>query len=280
MEEAVAGYTARAAEKMRRQALATAHLAVFIETNRFKPGERQYFASKPVQLPVATSRQRQAHHGGAVGLRAIWRAGYRYKKAGVTAARSASGQPGAGKPVRQTRRCAPHHAHAHDRHASTAPRPRHRQLRRRRHTAAMEDAARAAIAVLYDGLGRAAASVAGPVDESLVMNEPRKHQYIPVFYLKQWAGADRRVCEYRRVMPGKVVTRRTFPPAPATWRISIASTVRPVRYRRPSSVSSCKWWTRKRITRSKNSSAVIAHRGRAKCAVPGLVCPIAEVSQP
>jgi hypothetical protein len=43
------------------------------------------------------------------------------------------------------------------------------------------------------------------------MNEPRKHHYIPVFYLKQWAGADRRVCEYRRVMPGKIVTRRAFP---------------------------------------------------------------------
>jgi Protein of unknown function (DUF4238) len=43
------------------------------------------------------------------------------------------------------------------------------------------------------------------------MSEPRKHHYIPVFYLKQWAGEDRRICEYRRVKPGKIVAHRTFP---------------------------------------------------------------------
>jgi len=42
------------------------------------------------------------------------------------------------------------------------------------------------------------------------VNTPRKHHYVPVFYLKQWAGADRRLCEYKRV-PGKILTRRTFP---------------------------------------------------------------------
>jgi Protein of unknown function (DUF4238) len=42
------------------------------------------------------------------------------------------------------------------------------------------------------------------------VNIPRKHHYIPVFYLKQWAGSDRRVCEFKRVH-NKIVTRRTFP---------------------------------------------------------------------
>ncbi len=42
------------------------------------------------------------------------------------------------------------------------------------------------------------------------MSIPRKHHYVPVFYLKQWAGADQQLCEYKRV-PGKIVTRRTFP---------------------------------------------------------------------
>jgi DNA polymerase V len=74
IQEAVAAYTMRAAEKLRRQALATAHLSVFIETNRFKPGERQHFASKPVQLPIATSDSAKL---------ILWRPGYRYKKAGV-----------------------------------------------------------------------------------------------------------------------------------------------------------------------------------------------------
>jgi hypothetical protein len=39
---------------------------------------------------------------------------------------------------------------------------------------------------------------------------PRKHHYIPVFYLKRWVGGDRRLCEYKRV-GATVLTRRTFP---------------------------------------------------------------------
>ncbi|MET4072599.1 hypothetical protein ABID58_007428 [Bradyrhizobium sp. S3.2.6] len=30
------------------------------------------------------------------------------------------------------------------------------------------------------------------------MSEPTRHHYIPVFYLKQWAGGDGRLCEYSR----------------------------------------------------------------------------------
>jgi DNA polymerase V len=45
--EAVASYTARAAEKLRRQRLATAHLMVFVETNCFKADEAQHCASRP-----------------------------------------------------------------------------------------------------------------------------------------------------------------------------------------------------------------------------------------
>ena len=55
LREAVASYTARAAEKLRRQHLATASLMVFIETNRFKPDDAQHYAARPVRLPVATS---------------------------------------------------------------------------------------------------------------------------------------------------------------------------------------------------------------------------------
>ena len=83
MQEAVAAYTMRAAEKLRRQALATAHLAVFIETNRFKPEERQHFASRPVQLPVATSDSAKLIRASRAAITALWRPGYRYKKAGV-----------------------------------------------------------------------------------------------------------------------------------------------------------------------------------------------------
>jgi DNA polymerase V len=83
LREAVACYTARAAEKLRRQQLATAHLMVFIETNRFKPEDAQHYAARPVRLPVATSDSGKLIGAALRGLTAIWRDGYRYKKAGV-----------------------------------------------------------------------------------------------------------------------------------------------------------------------------------------------------
>ena len=83
MAEAVATYTARAAEKMRRQGLATASLSVFVETNRFKPGDPQYCASQGVQLPVATADTGKLTRAALRGLAVIWRTGFSYKKAGV-----------------------------------------------------------------------------------------------------------------------------------------------------------------------------------------------------
>ncbi len=84
LEEAVSVYTARAAEKMRRQNLATASLAVWIETNGFKPEERQYSASKSVRLSVATADTGKLIAAATAALRIIFKQGYRYKKAGVT----------------------------------------------------------------------------------------------------------------------------------------------------------------------------------------------------
>jgi hypothetical protein len=45
------------------------------------------------------------------------------------------------------------------------------------------------------------------------MNEPRKHHYVPVFYLKQWAGTDGRVCEYSKPWQNSVVPKRCHPQA-------------------------------------------------------------------
>jgi hypothetical protein len=42
------------------------------------------------------------------------------------------------------------------------------------------------------------------------MKEGEKHHYIPQFYLKQWTGADRRLCEYSRPYD-RMKTRRRFP---------------------------------------------------------------------
>ncbi|MGE3993360.1 Y-family DNA polymerase [Pseudorhodoplanes sp.] len=83
MEEAVASYVARAAEKMRRQNLATAHLSVFVETNRFKPTDPQYNVTRAIRLPVASADTGTLAKAANTVIRAIYKSGFRYKKAGV-----------------------------------------------------------------------------------------------------------------------------------------------------------------------------------------------------
>jgi len=83
MQEAVAVYASRAAEKMRRQNLVTANLIVFVETNPFRKQDRQYRASQSTQLPIATADTGRLVAAALGALVAIWREGYRYKKAGV-----------------------------------------------------------------------------------------------------------------------------------------------------------------------------------------------------
>ena len=44
------------------------------------------------------------------------------------------------------------------------------------------------------------------------MSEPRKHHYVPVCYLKQWANTpDRRLCEHKLIPGVGVKPRRTSP---------------------------------------------------------------------
>ncbi len=38
-----------------------------------------------------------------------------------------------------------------------------------------------------------------------------KHHYLPEFYLKQWAGEDRKLCQYSKVHGNRIFTRRVFP---------------------------------------------------------------------
>jgi DNA polymerase V len=83
LHETVATFTARAAEKMRRQNLVTSKLMVFAHTNRFKPQEPQYYAQQPATLPVATADTGMLTQTAGRAVAAIYRPGYHYKKAGV-----------------------------------------------------------------------------------------------------------------------------------------------------------------------------------------------------
>ena len=83
LREAVASYVAKAAEKLRQQGSAAAAVQVFVQTNRFKPGEPQYNAGWLVPL-IEPSSDTLALTGAALSaLALIYKPGYQYKKAGV-----------------------------------------------------------------------------------------------------------------------------------------------------------------------------------------------------
>jgi DNA polymerase V len=82
MREAVATYTSRAAEKLRKARLAAGILTVFITTNQFSD-EPQYHNAVTLTLPVATSDTAELLAYALCGMEHIFREGFRYKKAGV-----------------------------------------------------------------------------------------------------------------------------------------------------------------------------------------------------
>jgi DNA polymerase V len=59
-------------------------LWISVQTNSFKPTERQYSASKAVRLPVATADTGKLIAAATAALGIIFKPGYSYKKVGVT----------------------------------------------------------------------------------------------------------------------------------------------------------------------------------------------------
>ncbi len=82
MEEAVSVYTSRVAEKLRREQLAAMVLTVSLTTNEFKEGP-QYSNALTLKLPIATDSTTDLIRSALQSIRAIYRDGYLYKKAGV-----------------------------------------------------------------------------------------------------------------------------------------------------------------------------------------------------
>ncbi len=83
LEQAVATYTARAAEKLRKQGSVAAYISVFLHTNYFQPDQPQYAnnASSAILFPTAFTPTLIGH--ALALLRGIYQQGYKYKKAGV-----------------------------------------------------------------------------------------------------------------------------------------------------------------------------------------------------
>jgi DNA polymerase V len=83
MREAVAAYTARAGEKLRRERVAATVLTVFLTTNPFKKDDPQYINAVTIKLPFATDATPELLRYALRGIDRIYRDGYRYNKAGV-----------------------------------------------------------------------------------------------------------------------------------------------------------------------------------------------------
>ena len=83
LEEAVASYIARAAEKLRSQDSLAGAVQVYIRTNVFKPEVPQYQRGVTLPLPEATADTRILAGWARRILRRIYRPGFGYHKAGV-----------------------------------------------------------------------------------------------------------------------------------------------------------------------------------------------------
>ncbi|MFN7946538.1 MAG: Y-family DNA polymerase [Blastocatellia bacterium] len=82
LRAAVAFYVSRAAEKLRREKLAAGQLTVFIQTSSFS-AEPQYNNSATLEIAPKTDATPELRELAFRGLAAIFREGYRYKRAGV-----------------------------------------------------------------------------------------------------------------------------------------------------------------------------------------------------
>src|SRR5260370_18956280 len=83
MQEAITTYTARAAEKLREQDSLTTCITVFIRTNSFKKNVEQYSNSFTTHIPYPMAFTPELIKYALEGLKAIYRSGHSYYKAGV-----------------------------------------------------------------------------------------------------------------------------------------------------------------------------------------------------
>jgi len=81
--EAVANFASRCAYKLRKQNSAANLIMVFIHTNQHRKDLPQYSRSIVIKLDVATSSSMELITKALMGLKSIYKEGFKYKKAGV-----------------------------------------------------------------------------------------------------------------------------------------------------------------------------------------------------
>lgn len=83
IQDALAHFVSNAAKKLRDQHSIASMLQVFIMTNRFREDEPQYCPSISIPLTTPTASSMTLQHWAVEGLRAIYKSGFMYKKAGI-----------------------------------------------------------------------------------------------------------------------------------------------------------------------------------------------------
>jgi DNA polymerase V len=81
--EPVRFHMGRATEKLRQQGSMAGRVGLMLETNRFRPQDPQYCPSRSIKLPAATDDTALLATWVVAVLRAVFKGGYRYVKAGV-----------------------------------------------------------------------------------------------------------------------------------------------------------------------------------------------------
>lgn len=83
LKEAITAHTAKAGEKLQEHGLSASFLQVFIFTDPFRQ-EPQYSNYLTIQLPPAGDSTPELVKHSGIALERIYKAGYRYKQAGIT----------------------------------------------------------------------------------------------------------------------------------------------------------------------------------------------------
>lgn len=93
ISEAVANFAAGCAEKLRAQKSTVAIVNVFIQTNPFATNQPQYYNQISLKLPVSSNDSTELIESVMKGLKAIFKEGYKYKKAGVIVSKITPDRP-------------------------------------------------------------------------------------------------------------------------------------------------------------------------------------------
>jgi DNA polymerase V len=83
LEEAVASHAATCAKKLRQEKSCANEMQVFIQTNPFRPEDKQLYGSINLRLRVASNNTQELIKYALRGLNHIFQDGYKYVKAGI-----------------------------------------------------------------------------------------------------------------------------------------------------------------------------------------------------